>query len=482
MVRLRWIELVLAVLVALPRGADAQDAPPIESLAESATRAVVLIDVRTPSDSRQGSGFLVDPGGRILTNFHVVRDARSARVKLASGDVYDRVAILAQDERRDIAILQIPGFDLPTLTMGNSDSVRIGSAVVLIGSPLGLENTVSTGVVSGRRQEPGGFQLLQITAPASRGSSGGAVISASGAVIGIAASQQPGGQNLNFAVPINYARGLLQSADREQPLMLERSSDGAPTEPAQPLVSDDRVNVGLGFDVAEFRGYEAESEVTLDLASRRVVRVTYRRIETVGGAPPRIELYLESETTRRTEPFGTWQTTRRERTRSLVAAAGLRPLSSSGQVLTWTDDGWQEAQHEVRFEGDRAIGIVTDSAGRSLELDRVVPRGVLLHDVRDLAFATLVADSLIGRSVEFVTFDPRTGRVGSDRYDVSAADTIDVAGATRPVLRVNVASGLANETVYFAQQPPRVALRRVSQEDVIVHEVVRLEWLGPPRP
>jgi len=485
--RTRPCWLLLAALLSTPGASAGQnlappDSPPLEALAEIATRAVVLIDVQTASGSRQGSGFLVDAGGLILTNLHVVRDARSARVKLASGDVYDRVSILVQDARRDIAVLQVAGFALPTLPLGNSDSVRIGSSVVLIGSPLGLENTVSTGIVSGRRQEPEGFQLIQITAPASPGSSGGAVLSASGEVIGIVASQQVAGQNLNFAVPINYARGLLQEVNRATPIVLESVAERIAGDPGQPSSSPDRANLGLSFDVRGLRGYVMESEVDLGGARQRLTLVSYRVIETVGATPPRVERYLESQTSERTEPFGTWQTVRRERVRSLVAAEGLRPISSRGQVSTWTGQGWQEAEHDVRFEGDRVVGIVTDSAGGGRAIDRVVPGGVLLRDMRDLAFATLVVDSLVGRSVEFETFDPRTGQVGSDRYDVLGTETINVAGASRSVLRVNIASGLTNETVYFEQRPPRIAVRRVSQDGSFVEEVTRLEMLGAPGP
>src|SRR5688572_5090170 len=111
------------MFVAHPLQSAGQEALPLETVVEDATRAAVLIDIETPSDTRQGSGFIVDPVGLIVTNSHVVRDARTARVKLSSGDVYDRVTILAQDDRRDIAILRIAGFDLPTLPLGNSDSV-----------------------------------------------------------------------------------------------------------------------------------------------------------------------------------------------------------------------------------------------------------------------------------------------------------------------------------------------------------------------
>ena len=477
--------LCTASLLAQPITAEAQvetgnAGNPLEALAESATRAVVLIDVRTGADSRQGSGFLVDPGGIILTNYHVVRDARSARVKLASGDVYDRVVILAQDQRRDIAVLKVPGYDLPTLTMGNSDSVRIGAQVLLIGSPLGLENTVSSGIVSGRRQEPEGFQLLQVTAPASQGSSGGAVIGSDGRVVGIAVSQLLAGQNLNFAVPINYARGLLQDAAGEPVAVLEPSAAATPEGAARPMTGRESVNAGLSFDPSAIRGLTVESIVDLGEEQQRQTRITYRVIETVGGGPARIERYLESETTRARPPFGTRETLRRERARALVTLSGLRPLSSRGEVSYMTDSGLREASHEVTFEADRVTGVVTDTAGRSVEIDRVLPAGILLRDVRDLAFATLTEDSLVGRSVELATFEPRTGEVMSDRYDVLAIDTVEVLGAPRPVLRVSVASGLVNEMVYFTNLVPRIAVRRESADGARIERTTRLDGIGAP--
>lgn len=481
------LAFVASTALPLPPRLEAAQAPAtdtsLELLAENATRAVVLIDVRTSADARQGSGFIVAADGLILTNYHVMRDARSARVKLASGDVYDRVTILAQDERRDMAVLRIAGFNLPTLPLGNSDSVRIGSPIMLIGSPLGLENTVSSGIVSGRRQEPEGFQLLQITAPASQGSSGGAVIGGGGSVVGIAVSQLLAGQNLNFAVPINYARGLLENLDGAPVAVLESTtSGGSEGQAARPMTGGESVNRGLVFDPSALGGLVIESLVDLGDEQQRQTRITYRVIETVGGGPDRIERYLESETTRARPPFGTHETLRRERARALVTVDGLRPLSSRGEVAFLSDGGWREASHEVQFESERVVGVVTDTAGRSIEIDRVLPRGILLRDVRDLAFALLAEDSLVGRSVELDTFEPRTGEVTSDRYDVLAVDTLEVLGTPSPVLRVNVASGLVNEVVYFTQLVPRVAIRRVSPDGARVERTTRLERLDRRRP
>ena len=477
--------LLLAGLLAAAGGSASSQEPSsetetsLEELAARATPAVVLIDAWTASGTRQGSGFLVDPNGRILTNYHVVRNARRARVKLASGDVYERVTVMATDERRDLAVIQIPGFDLPALELGNSDSVRIGAPVVLIGSPLGLENTVSTGIVSGRRQEPEGYQLLQISAPASQGSSGGAVLSAGGAVVGIAAAQMEGGQNLNFAVPINYARGLLSHLGEEPVAVLETATSSSPEGQARPTSSrDDAVNRGISLALGRMPGYVVESELRTGPDRVRQTRVTYRVIETVGGARPRLERYLESETTRRTEPFGTHQMLRKERSRTLVHLDGLQPVSARGETSWWTGESWKTAEYDLEFEGYRVRGLISDTTGRAEELDRRLPRGIILRELRELAFSALATDSLVGRSVELVTFDPATGQIVHDRYDVQGVTTVEATGEEHEAFRVNIASGLSNATGYFRKEQPSVLLRRVSADGTSVEEVTDLRLLG----
>jgi hypothetical protein len=466
-------------LTATPVGLGAQAPLGLEQIAERAMPAVVLIDVQTAADRRQGSGFLVDATGRILTNHHVIRNAKSARVRLASGDVYEQVEVLAEDERRDIAVLQIPGFDLPWLELGNSDSVKVGAQVVLIGSPLGLENTVSTGIVSGRRREPEGFQLIQVSAAASQGSSGGAVLDADGRVVGIASSQMEGGQNLNFAVPVNYARGLLTHLG-EVPLVVlaPASAAAAPVESRTTRTAGNVVNQGLTYRLGDFHGLRSVAEAEQGSGLLRKTRMTYRVIEALGAPEPLIELYRERETTRRTEPFGTLLTVRRERSRVVVRRGGLAPISASGETAWWNGMDWVTAHHDLRFEGSRVLGIVSDSAGSALELDRELPQGIVLHELRDLAFALLAVDSLIGRSVEFVTFDARTGGIDHERFDVRDSVTVEVAGTRRRGLEVNVARGLDNETVIVRAQPPRVPLRRVSGDGREVEQVTLLEFFA----
>jgi hypothetical protein len=166
--------------------------------------------------AKTGSGLLVSADGKLLTNYHVVSHSKQATVRLANGDAYDLVEVIAVDKRKDIAYLKIPAVDMPVVKLGRSNSVEIGQTVYSIGSPLGLQNTLSQGLVSGVR-EMDGYRLLQISAPISHGSSGGPVFDRNGEVIGIAVLTIEGGQNLNFAIPIDYARGLL-GMSQTQPL------------------------------------------------------------------------------------------------------------------------------------------------------------------------------------------------------------------------------------------------------------------------
>ena len=103
-------------------------------IADTARPAVVFISADTPAGESVGSGFIVDPLGTVVTNLHVVEGATAIRVKLASGLAYDHVRIRAVDGRADLAILQLAGFGLPNVPLGDSDSVRRGDRVVLLAS------------------------------------------------------------------------------------------------------------------------------------------------------------------------------------------------------------------------------------------------------------------------------------------------------------------------------------------------------------
>jgi Trypsin-like peptidase domain len=157
-----------------------------------------------------GSGFIVSADGKLLTNFHVIRSSKRATIRLANGDAYDGVEVLDVDQRKDIALLKIKAVDLQSLVIGSSGTAQIGDTVYSLSNPMGLENTLSNGIISGIRPLDG-YRLLQVTAPISHGSSGGPLFNSRGEVIGITADIIEGGQNLNFAIPIDYAKGMLAS-------------------------------------------------------------------------------------------------------------------------------------------------------------------------------------------------------------------------------------------------------------------------------
>lgn len=160
----------------------------------------------------QGSGFLISKDGDVVTNYHVIRNGSKGVIKLPDHTWYDIDGVLASDKDRDVAIIRAHGSDFRALTLGDSSRLQVGEEVVAIGNPLSLESTVSNGIVSAIRfVEDEGGTLVQITAPISPGSSGGPLFNMAGEVVGITTSHIEGGENLNFAIPINDAKRLLQT-------------------------------------------------------------------------------------------------------------------------------------------------------------------------------------------------------------------------------------------------------------------------------
>ena len=177
----------------------------------------------------QGSGFIVSTDGKVVTNYHVIDGADSAMVKLSDGGIYVVEGIVGADKDKDVAVLKLKasGREFPFLPRGDPGQLKVGDEVVAIGVSLGLEGTVSTGVISAKRGSPGSeMEVLQITAPISPGSSGGALLNSKGEVIGVPFVQTVSGQNLNFAIPITYV----------SPLILDAPAKPFPSVP-QPVVA-----------------------------------------------------------------------------------------------------------------------------------------------------------------------------------------------------------------------------------------------------
>jgi len=177
--------------------------------------SVVLIETFDKDNKPigQGSGFFIDNKGRLITNHHVIEGAYSATIKTSTGKEYPVQGIVAKDTEADIVklVVNLPDADITFLNL----SVNVpseGEDIFVIGNPLGLESTVSTGIVSAVRDIPAFGKILQITAPISPGSSGSPVINSKGEVIGIATLIVTKGQNLNFAIPSDKIIALKETS------------------------------------------------------------------------------------------------------------------------------------------------------------------------------------------------------------------------------------------------------------------------------
>jgi len=187
----------------------------VADVVKKSSDAVVLIVISNSAgeETALGSGFLISGDGEIVTNHHVIKDAHSAIVKLSNGAFFPVSGVLADDSEKDLAIIKVNGKNLPFLSLAEVDKIQVGDHVVAIGSPLGLEGTVSDGVVSAVR-DVNSKKWIQTTAPTSHGNSGGPLLDMSNHVVGvITAGVNPElGQNLNFAVPCNEVASLVVTA------------------------------------------------------------------------------------------------------------------------------------------------------------------------------------------------------------------------------------------------------------------------------
>ena len=158
-----------------------------------------------------GSGFVMNREGYILTNNHVVEDADQIKVKLSNGKEYEG-KVIGRDPKTDLALLKIEGAsDLHPLKLGNSDDLKVGNWVVAVGSPFGLEQTVTAGIVSAKGRVIGSGpydNFIQTDASINPGNSGGPLINMRGEVVGINTAIIASGSGIGFAIPINMAKEI----------------------------------------------------------------------------------------------------------------------------------------------------------------------------------------------------------------------------------------------------------------------------------
>jgi len=167
-----------------------------------------------------GSGFIFDPKGYILTNYHVVEKAKKIEVSLSEGKKYPG-KVVGYDKRSDLAVIKIDAENLPYLPLGDSNKLQTGQFAIAIGNPYGLNRTVTLGIVSATDRtivEPNGVRLenlIQTDAAINPGNSGGPLINIKGEVIGINTAIQSEAQGIGFAIPINTAKSIADKLIKE---------------------------------------------------------------------------------------------------------------------------------------------------------------------------------------------------------------------------------------------------------------------------
>src|SRR5438477_4858107 len=215
-----WAALTALVLVA-PSAAAAPCAEPFTALFERVSPSVISIQAMKINKERPqrrfeaivGSGFLIEKDGYALTNAHVVDGAASLSVTLDNGDKLPARTV-GLDPVLDLALIRVEGKNgLPVARFGDSSTLRVGEEVVAIGNPIGLDQTMTRGIVSGlNRLLPGVSDqpMIQTDAPINPGNSGGPLVDRCGAVVGINTFISEEAQSIGFAVPINAVKSILR--------------------------------------------------------------------------------------------------------------------------------------------------------------------------------------------------------------------------------------------------------------------------------
>ena len=168
-----------------------------------------------------GSGFVIAREGYIVTNNHVIENADEIKVKLSNGKVFN-AEVVGRDPKTDLALIKIEeSDDLSALSLGDSDDLRVGTWVLAIGSPFGLEQTVTTGIVSAKGRVIGAGpydDFIQTDASINPGNSGGPLLNMKGEVVGINTaimSRSGGNDGVGFAIPVNLAKGIIEQLKNE---------------------------------------------------------------------------------------------------------------------------------------------------------------------------------------------------------------------------------------------------------------------------
>ena len=341
-----------------------------------------------PREFRQkslGSGFIIDKDGYILTNNHVVEKAEEIKVKLSDQKKEYDAQVIGTDPRTDLALIKIKGAgDLPVAHMGDSDALEVGEWVVAIGNPFGLEQTVTTGIISAKGRVIGAGpydDFLQTDASINPGNSGGPLFNLKGEVVGINTAIVAGGQGIGFAIPVNIAKRLLPQLKKGrvvygylgvyiQDLTPELADSFGLTEAQGVLISDvisdspaEKAKIQKGDVVLEYDGqqvkdrYQFTKMVGNTPVGKKVKIVVLRDKQqktlwaTIGEVPEQQQV---ASAPSKPEETGRWGFTVQDISPRIVDQLGLP--DDTGVVITQVEPN-SPAQEEGLQRGDVIIEI-----------------------------------------------------------------------------------------------------------------------------
>ncbi|MBS0657836.1 MAG: trypsin-like peptidase domain-containing protein [Verrucomicrobia bacterium] len=313
--------------------------------------AVVLVENFDSKGDVQGTGtgFFVSAEGHLVTNAHVVEGGAKFRIKREDGSAMNVAGVLVYDRATDLAVLKVEGQRLPILALGRLERPEAGEKVVVVGSPLGLEGTVTDGIVSANRTVQTD-EVIQITAPLSPGSSGSPVADLKGRVIGVATLASFGkAQALNFAVPVSRVRAAVQSALERKEFVVLKSSPASRTGDSVPGPS------GLSSKdiVIRFKAGYSSADVLAEVKEKGLVgsfsEEQLRQIRELGGRDDLLALCKAQPGREGLLKGGASESTEAERNR---VASGLS-AEETQERLRWSAERI-EIERTVTLQLDRA--------------------------------------------------------------------------------------------------------------------------------
>jgi hypothetical protein len=193
------IVLLVSSIFVFPTVASSNEGQQWVGLTDYAKQAVVMISHNNANEVI-GAGFIVSPDGYVITNAHVVSNSNNLSAKLYNGNLYP-AEVIHIDNHLDLALLKIPVINLPTLRFSDTESLKAGEAVIAIGAPLGLEYSISYGIVSSVSRMLDGINYIQTDMSINPGNSGGPLINSNGEVVGLNTSFLESAQGIGFAIP-----------------------------------------------------------------------------------------------------------------------------------------------------------------------------------------------------------------------------------------------------------------------------------------